>query len=217
MLSGGWKMTIPFENKFGDAKPQLLQLVGPAVDMLAALQAYWALNKIIAEAGSILYVLDDTDVRTRDTSHPRAFFDRLRTTKELAAATQGKIELSFSGYGNDRRELFEIEEVRAYIVALDKSLPDLFFFIRTAEPAYALKLFVLCLCEASWEGARSTPDKPARVTFDTECLATFLESHWPGLNELTNWLEMSEEEDEAIGFAILRCVGVDTDKVERSL
>jgi len=67
--SGGWKMTIPFENRLDSAKAELLQLVGPVVDQLSALQAYWIENKIITESEIVVYVLDDIDVRTKDTGH----------------------------------------------------------------------------------------------------------------------------------------------------
>jgi len=203
----GWKLTIPFENRLHTRKAELLSLVGEPIDQLAALQAYWQLNKMLVETSVALYVLDDLDVKAMDTSHARAFFDRLRKTKPLAAATQGKIEFSFSGYDTDPRELFEIPDVRRYIEALDLALPELFFFIRTEEPAYALKLIVFCRCNAEWEGQRSTLAKVEKVGFDTKLLAQFMEDHWPALNELTDWLGMPEEENKRICYSVMRHLG----------
>ena len=109
---------------------------------------------MIVEAPSILFILDDHDVRTMDASRPRHFFDRLGSNKELAFECQGKIEFSFSGYDRDPRELFEIGEVREYVALLDAALPEHFFFVRTERPAQTLHTFLLCLSEVSWEDGR---------------------------------------------------------------
>jgi hypothetical protein len=209
-----WKLSIPFENVLHTSKSTLLSLVGEPVDQLARLREYWQLNKMLVEASAVIYVLDDFDVTAMDTSHPRAFFDRLRKTKPLAAATQGKIEFSFSGYDADPRELFEIEEVRRYIEALDEALPELFFFIRTEEPAAALRLIIFCLCNAEWEGPRATRAKSERVVFERANLGPFMERHFPALNELTNWLGMTMEENKRISYSVARCFGFDLSEAD---
>ncbi|MEK6321222.1 MAG: DUF4365 and DUF1817 domain-containing protein [Acidobacteriota bacterium] len=203
----GWKFTIPFGNKLAMSKNVLAALVPPTTDSLTELQAYWDLNKMIAEAPSILFTLDDVDVRTMDTSSPREFFDRLRSTKELAFECQGKIEFSFSGYDLDPRELFEIGEVRAYVALLDAALPELFFFVRTEVPAQTLRTFVFCLSEVSWEDGRSTPDVTRKVSFNTDRLGEFFARHFPALNEMTEWLEMPIEENKRISYAVAECFG----------
>ncbi len=207
VLRHGWKITVPFENGLIKSKSQLRGLVGPIKDSLAQLRSYWELNELLIDSLAVLYVFDAGDVQANDTNHVRVFFDRLLKTRELAAAMQGKIEFSFSGYDEDRRELFEIEEVRRYVGHLDRALPELLFFIRTDEGAHTLKLFVFCLCEAAWEGARSTPGHPARVTFDTTRLADFLKFHWPGLNNVAEWLNLSVAENKRISYAVMECLG----------
>lgn len=203
----GWKMTVPLENKLAASKAALQALVNPIRDGIAELQAYWELNKIISESSSILYVLDEHDVKNLEVAMPRAFFDRLRCSKELAHECQGKVEISFSGYDEDPRELFEIEEVRAYVAVLDRALPELFFFVRTERPTYTLMTFALCQTEVEWVDGRSTKAVTKEVRFDTRNVAGFLERHWPGLNELTDWLGMSIEENKRISFAVIRCLG----------
>ena len=203
----GWKLTIPFGNKLAVSKNVLAALVPPITDSLTDLQAYWALNKMIVEAPSILFILDDHDVRTMDASRPRHFFDRLGSNKELAFECQGKIEFSFSGYDRDPRELFEIGEVREYVALLDAALPELFFFVRTERPAQTLHTFLLCLSEVSWEDGRSTRDVTRKVSFDTDRMAEFFARHYPALNKMTEWLEMSIDENERISYAVAECFG----------
>lgn len=204
-----WKLTIPFGNKLATSKNTLAALVPQTFDSFNELQAYWLLNKMIVEAPAILFILDDCDVRTMDASRPRAFFDRLRSTKELAFECQGKIELAFSGYDGDPRELFEIGEVRKYVTLLDAVLPELFFFVRTERPAQTILTFLLCLSEVKWEDGRSTPDVTRKISFDTDRMAEFFARHYPALNEMTDWLEMSIDENRRISNAVAECFGFD--------
>jgi hypothetical protein len=202
----GWKITLPFENRLKTSKGALESLLPPLADSLSELQAYWALNELISKSSYIHFIIDTQEVGALDTTRPRAFFNRLRSSKELAYQCQGKLEISFHGYEDDRRELFEIDRVRRYISLLDAVLPELFFFIRTEAPAHALKLFALCQANVSFPNGRSTRKVTRQVTFETDKIAAFLTRHWPGLNEMTEWLSMSIEENKQISFAIARCL-----------
>jgi hypothetical protein len=157
-----------------------------------------------------LFVMDDREVKAKDTSRVTRFFERLLSTKELAFDNMGKVKLSFYGYDDDPRELFEIPEVREYIALLDRKLQSLFFFVPTGEKADTLRLFIYCLCDAKWEGPRATPKGRGKVTFDTRLAGDFLNRHWSSLNSITTWLGMSIEENKRISFAIMECLGIDT-------
>lgn len=199
----GWMITVPFENVLATSKGQLEALMPNVRDAATELQIYWAMNNVLTTTGAILFGIERRDVELRRFASPRAFFDRLRSTKELAYACQGKVEISFSGYDDDPRELFEIEEVRKYVAQLDKVLEDLFFFVRTEEPTHTLKIFVECQAEVRWHNGRK------QVSVNTRSIAEFLHRHWPALNELTNWLGMSVEENKKICFAVMRCLNLE--------
>ena len=91
--------------------------------------------------------------------------------------------------------------------------PELFFFVRTERPAQTLRTFVFCLCEVAWEDGRSTRDVTRKVSFDTERLSEFFLRHYPALNEMTDWLEMSTDENKRISYAIAECFGFNTSEV----
>lgn len=204
----GWKISIPFENKLNEAKGAVEAILPPLQDSLSDLQAYWAVNNLMIESSYIHFIIDRIEVRGLNTTRPREFFDRLRKTKELAYQCQGKVEISFHGYDRDVRELFEIEEVRRYISVLDVALPELFFFVRTEAPAHTLKTFALCQTCVSLPDGRSTRKITRKVVFDTDKIGAFLIRHWPGLNEMTEWLSMSIEENKKISFDVVRCLGL---------
>jgi hypothetical protein len=203
----GWKITIPFGNKLHEAKAAIEEMLPPIQDSLSDLQAYWQLNNLLVESSYILLIIDRFQVKDLDVVRPREFFDRLRTTKELAYKCHGKIEISFDGYENDSRELFEINEVREYVSVLCAVLPELFFFIRTEEPTFTLKIFALCQTSISWPDGRSTREVTRKVVFDTDKVAEFLKRQYPGLNEMTEWLSMPISENKKISFDVIRCLG----------
>ena len=204
----GWKITIPLGNKLHEAKAAIEDILPPVQDSLSDLQAYWAINNMMGDSSYIHFIIDCTEVQALDVVHPRKFFDRLRATKELAYQCQGKVEFSFYGYEDDPHELFEIDEVRRYAPILCAALPELFFFARTDTPTHILKTLALCQTRISWPDGRSTREVTRKVVFDTDKVGEFMMRHFPGLNEMTEWLSMSIDENKKISFDVVRCLGL---------
>lgn len=204
-----WKITIPFENKLSGAKQRISALLPPPSDILNEMQDFWQLNEILVTHEHIHFIIARKDVKSLDVTSIRKFFDRIRSTKELAYHCQGKVEISFHGYDDDPRELYEIPEMRQYVPVLVAALPELFFFAYTGERAQTLRAVALCL--ASVEIRSRTPNQynkiPVEVT--TKEIGDFLYSHFPGLNEMTEWLQMSIEENRRISSNTTRALGFD--------
>ena len=203
-----WKITIPFENIFGSAKSNLLKLVYPVTDNLELLEGYWKVNNLLMESDYIHYVVDKDDIQDMDIKSPREFFDRLRSTKELAVSSQGNVEISFFGYDVDSRELFEIDEVRKYIKKLELNLPELLFFVRTKEPTHTLQTFMLCLTNVEIIGERGSFNGKHRVKYDNDKVTDFLMRQYPGLNQMTEWLGMTIDDNKRICYGVYNCMGI---------
>lgn len=204
-----WKMTIPFENKLNGSKEIILGLLLPPSDILDKVKRYWGVNDLLVTSEHVHFIIDRDDVQALCVSSIRNFFDRIRSTKEIAAHCQGKIEISFHGYEEDTRELFEIHEMRKYVPILVKALPELFFFAYTGERAAILKTIALCLTNVEIQSRKPDQNNKIRVEFSTQEIAKLLESHFPGLNEMTVWLNMPIEENKRISDEIFRSVGFD--------
>jgi hypothetical protein len=200
-----WKMTVPFSNRLRTSKEALIDIVGPVRDATKELADYWALNKMLKQSEVIFYALDAEDVSSTELANPRAFFDRLRATRELAADCQSKVEIFFSGYDNDSRELFEIPEVREYVAKLDGVLGDLFFFVRTAQPTHTLMTFALCQTSATVVGVNAGGSSK-KVSFEPRPFGDFIERHCGPLNELTEWLNMPLEQEKKLFFDVVDCL-----------
>ena len=162
---------------------------------------------MLAAASVILYTVDESDIKNQDVEKPRAFFDRLRSTKELASRCQSKVEIVFSGYDTDPRALWEIDEVRSYVSKLDHALPELFYFVLLEKPTCTLLTFFLCQTSVGLVGIRRAQGKASSFSIDLLTLPDFLERHFHAMNLLTDWLEMTLEENERLSFNINKCLG----------
>jgi hypothetical protein len=205
-VGDGWKMTIPFGSDLAQDKTAIEALLPPFEDHRAALEEYWAVNNLLAESGYIHFVIDKSEILARDTSRPRDFFDRLRSTKELALSCQGKVEISFYGYEQDPRELFEIPEARVYMPLLERALPELFFFVRAQQPTHTLRVVALCQTKVTWPYGRSTRRVGKQLVYDTAEVASFLDRGYAGLNEVTDWLGLPIEENRRISHEVAECL-----------
>jgi serine/threonine protein kinase len=95
--------------------------------------------------------------------------------REYVLAGRGRVTLAFEGYDDDPRDVYDIPEVRRYVVALDKAFPYLFYFVDLNLDT--IKVLALCLCRVVKieNGSRPHPDDFRRFLFD----------HVTALNQLT--------------------------------
>ncbi|MDK1199553.1 DUF4365 and DUF1817 domain-containing protein [Cronobacter dublinensis] len=207
-----WKITIPFENKLLSSKEELSNILQPPNDYLKEVEDYWAMNDVIVKHSHFLYIIDKQDVNELNVSDVKLFFQRLTSSREMAEHCQGKVEISFHGYDQDPRELFEIPEVRSYASLLSKALPDLFFFAYIGPNGNGLKTIAMCLTDVKRLSKKSIHDGKIPVEISLLGVALFMEEHWPGLNEMTDWLKMPIEENKRISFNIMRELGFEPPK-----
>ena len=204
----GWKITVPFENKLKVSKQALLEMVSPTKDCWSKLEEYWAVNDILMKSKYVLFILSRSEIENLDTIRPQGCFERLTSNKELAYSCKSCIEFSISGYDFDERELFEIEEVRQFVLKLYNDLQELLFFANTAENSHFFLLMAFCFSEASVIERASTGSK-LKVSMSNERLGEFLLHKWSGLNKISEWLELPIEENMEISFAAARRLGIE--------
>jgi hypothetical protein len=209
----GWQIVIPFGNKLLESRNELLAILPAARNSLSELEEVTEFIKSVNQTSFIHFVIARQEVLAMDVSRPRSFFDSLRRTKKLAMAVQGKVELSFLGYENDSRELYELDEIRRYIMLLDPVLSELFFFARTQSPTFTLKLFALCQTQIIEKSPAD--DGKVKIEYSTEPVGAFLTRHFLCLNQMTEWLGMSEDENKSISFAIAKCLKFDFTDYEK--
>jgi hypothetical protein len=65
------------------------------------------------------------------------------TSPTVAKQFQNTVDISFDGYNDSQRELWEIEAVREYVRALDSEFPYWLFLLSPSSPGF--ECITLCL------------------------------------------------------------------------
>lgn len=115
----------------------------------------------------------------------RGFIESARHPAEVRA----RLGLAFHGYDADPRELWEIDEVRDYVRALDGAFP--FWFYVADLRSELLKVLAFSLC-------RSTVTAPGATSIHQADFATFLERHFGAMNELLDHWHVPDEESRRV-------------------
>ncbi|WP_219952006.1 hypothetical protein [Dickeya zeae] len=128
-------------------------------------------------------IVSRDEVESKDLSKILNKLKPLIISKKLASKSEGKIEISFDGYNHDSRELFQINEVIDYVKSFSNEFPYLFYFIKKDSVYKTLLIIYLCHYH----------DKNS----DEACLS-FFNDQFCGLNQITDWLNMSLDENKRI-------------------
>lgn len=125
---------------------------------------------------------------------------------------QEKLEIMVDGYNHDKRELYEISEIRKWFKKVDKSKVAWFYFCNTGTPSFGLTLYFMCVSNAKviddrerltgfqvLDAMKENSSHPKiRVTFNPKLYGAALQENWIRLNQMTEALGMPEEQNKKI-------------------
>lgn len=201
----GWKMCIPFDQTLiSKFRTRLKEMAGSVIDYQDQLKAYWAINdKISADSSHISCVIDREDIEKFDFTNIIKFFERLQVTKKIARQMQGKVDIFIFGYDLDERELWQIPDVIKWFDKAESLIKYWFFFLSLEEPTPGLFLLTCCRCKAKWiQNPKATLQEKGVIEFDRKLFSKFLRRNFMWLNELTERLNISDEENKRISITI---------------
>jgi hypothetical protein len=203
----GWKMEVSFCNFLAEGKRRLLDILGPPKDHISELESHWAFNKELAQYDFVHYAVDRKDVEELDVSNILDFFRRIEASDALCRKFQGRIEISISGYDSDTRELWEIKHAVNWFKKLD---PDInwFFFSYLKPPARGFRCYLSCICNARRAKGKKSKKGRILVHLDFERFPYVLDSNFEKLNDMTDRLGLSEEENKRISFEATDIMGL---------
>jgi len=202
----GWKTMIPFTQTLDErSKEELLSIVGPAIDHTHELEKHWAFNELLMSMGRILFAIDRKDIELCNTERISSFFERLTKNYSVCEKLQGKVDISVSGYETDSRELWQIPEVRYWFTQAEPKVKYWFYFLATEPPAAGLQLLFACLCNVETSQIVDSQGR-RRVDFDTASMAPLIEKNFVFLNELTDHMGMTMEQNKRICFEIAKII-----------
>lgn len=209
----GWKVNIKNQNIFGaQSKDALLKSLPPLKDDMDRLKEHWAFNNELGSAGVIFYAIDRDDIRKCDIRYFSQFIGRLCANDNLCEKVQGKLEIMVDGYNHDKRELYEISEIRKWFRKADKSKVAWFYFCKTAPPAYGLTMYFMCVSNAKVIDERerltgfqvldSLKEKSLhpkiRVLINPKLYSAAIDENYLRLNQMTEALGLQEEVNKKI-------------------
>ncbi len=162
------------------------------------------------------YAVSHEEIINNDISGVKDFFKRLSINDTLFRNSQGKVEISIDGYNNDKRELYEIKEVRRWFSKANKKITQWFFFLNTKPPSVGLIIFLVCNCRVkvlaesermdAYEAVhalKSNNKMPkTQVELNISDLPEIMSINWVRLNEITDTLGMTMEENKTISLSI---------------
>lgn len=138
----------------------------------------------------LMVVISEEEVKTQDCSKAVAALKSLLETPEKAKMFKEQVDLGFSGYDEDSREMFEIQEVRDFIYKLDAEFPFWLFFL--TKFGTGLQCIFLCLMPPYLAEEAKTRIFPER-------LEGLLTNRWlPAMNYIGNYVGMPDWENERL-------------------
>lgn len=125
--------------------------------------------------------------QSQDISGVLTYANVFTSTENNAWNSRGSVTLSFEGYDNDPRELWEIPAVRAYVKKLTDAWPSWMYFVDNSMKSFVA--MYLCLVEVE-----RTPDR--NKTRAGKGCADVLTLGFEGINSLCEQFNFSEEINE---------------------
>lgn len=156
----------------------------------------------IDDAGIFLLAIDRDEVSQSLSEGLRQTLLNMQKDAETAARFRRKLELVFTGYDDDPRELWDIPEVRDYVARLDAFFPHWFYFCCLEGQT----LRVLLYCLSSLEPVGGHPEG-RRVSGRDEI--EFFSRHYLALNELFHRFGLPGEENARVSREIAEYFGLD--------
>ena len=134
----------------------------------------------------LVVVVDRQDVERSDTSAVLRVLKGLLDAPSTAKQYRERVDIAFHGYDADHRELFEIPEVRQFVVELDVGFPYWLYFM--TRQSTGLQAVAFCFLPPYLTANAQRAIWPQR-------LGELIERRWgPALGHIGGYVGLREEE-----------------------
>jgi hypothetical protein len=142
----------------------------------------------------VVLMISRRQVQERDLASVLESLKPFTAAREDAWLYRGQMALVVDGYNDDRRELVDIIEVRAFLKSLYNAWPYWGYFFNQVDDS--IKILGSCVCGVAFPGGGA-------VEMDVEKLGEFLRRGFDGMNMLFDKHGFPESELEVMsrGFA----------------
>lgn len=135
-------------------------------------------------------VVTREEVDAQDTSSVLEALGALIQSPEQARSLFEQVDIAFHGYNETSEELFEIQEVRNFVNALDEKFPFWLYFL--SKTGTGLQCIAYCFLPPFLTKAGKAQHFPKRLN-------DLLTRRWfPAMNQVCEWTGFSEQQIESL-------------------
>jgi hypothetical protein len=139
----GWSIVIPFLQELNKgSKQELSKFISPTIDYVSQLENPWRTNEYFKKFNHVLLVVGKKEIHKLDYQPLISTLSFITQNRDLMYKYRGKIEISIHGYDFDKRQLYEIEEVKSWVINILDNVKGLTFFLVNNLNAQFLRLFL---------------------------------------------------------------------------
>jgi hypothetical protein len=142
-------------------------------------------------------VISKSEIERVDLTNPFARLQELLKDRETIERFHQRVDISVSGFDDYSKELYEIPEVRNYIQQLDEKFPFWFYFLNNLSSNLQFVTFSCISCKVI----------NGRLHFDTSEMQEFLNYHFARMNQICDFVGMTDEENKLLTEMVLANFG----------
>ena len=161
------------------------------------------LNEVLDEKGIIVIDIERPFVERKVTG------SLVNQLKKSGKEFRSRLLITFNGYHDDPREVYQIPEIRKWVRSVYKQVPHLFYFL--APELEGMKPIFLCIANEIYSLAVDNNPRLASIVVEADKLVKELI-----LNALKFSLQMNETKEERRQLIQTILNGLDLKEVERS-
>lgn len=141
--SKGWSIVIPFYQELNkDSKHELSKYISPTIDYVSQLEEQWRINEFLKEFKYVLLIVGKKEIQNIDYQPLISTLSYITSNRDLMYKYRGKIEIAIHGYDFDKRQLYEIAEVKKWVINILDKVSGLSFFLVNNLDSKFLKLYL---------------------------------------------------------------------------
>ncbi len=139
-------------------------------------------------------IISRAEVENNDLSQTLTQLNYLIMDKGTLERFHQRLDIGISGYDNDKRELFEIVEVRKYLQEVDSKFPYWFYLLNNLHCSSLHLITYSCIDCKIVNG---------KIHYDTISMQNFLNTHFACMNQICDFVGMANEDNELLTEMIL--------------
>ena len=199
-----WWIEIPETNKLSSGvRDEWKKIAGPIVDFSENIKHQWIRDKLTSIATNLVVGIERIHVVQNDPISLFLWQEEITKTRQMMLEKRAKVEFWFPGWEADRRELYQVPEIREYLKStLELGFPWV-YWLQSDSGWLGYSLLFSCVCPL--DICKKVGDQMYVETSGPE-IAKWLELNFRNLNNFTEKNSIPEEINKELSGNISRFI-----------